>query len=97
MVSRMMLNIMEAADPRGDTYNEDSEILAENRPNHSSFLFTTQHSAVTTGPRPFDSGDEGMGLSMGRGDEGTTQETQDESGRDYHVYAGVRNANRFEA
>ncbi len=86
MVSRMMLNIMEAADPR-DNYNEDigSEIIVENRLNHSSFLFTSQHSVVTTGPltrsvwRPFDSGDEGMSLSMVRGEGGMTRETQNET------------------
>jgi len=69
MVSRMMLNIMEAADPRGDNFSGDTEILAENRPIRSSLLFTTQNSAVTTGPlvcsmhRLFDPAHEGTGSS----------------------------------
>jgi len=52
VVSRMMLNIMEAADPRaGDNY-EDSSNRTVNGPGFSTLQFATQYSIVTTTSSP---------------------------------------------
>ncbi len=45
----MMLNIMEAADPRGGDNYENSSNRTENGPGFSTLQFATQHSVTTTG------------------------------------------------
>jgi len=81
IVSRMMLNIMEAADSQGGDYSEDSDNRsAESQCNLSSVRFATQHSAVTTGPRgPMQWPSESVHESArGKGTERATLETADE-------------------
>jgi len=52
IVSRAMLNLMEAVDPLSGDDNENNNINdhTEGRPNLSTFQFTTQNSVASTGP-----------------------------------------------
>lgn len=66
VVSRMMLNLMEAVDPLGGDFSEDSNYHPEGRPNLSTFQIATQNSVPSTGPLgrstqlPFDFADESV-------------------------------------